>query len=163
MTEGQRPSPETERAAPPSRQSTGWRNWGDHPVIAGITLLASLAGIAGYLRSGPDASSRDEPRSGAEERPVRNCAQVVGRWDWLSTGGVVAIAEGGLIHWYRVATDPLPTINGTWECREGKRPHLTFSWVETKLIDTLVLAEDGERLTGANTQTGFRLSGTRAR
>jgi endonuclease/exonuclease/phosphatase family metal-dependent hydrolase len=138
----------------------GLAQLGDHPLI-GVTpsraSRGSRATFAPRTRAERRASQRAEVRAG------RNCAQVVGRWDWLSTGGVVAIAEGGFIRWYRVATDPLPTINGTWECREGARAHLTFTWIETKLVDTLVLADDGQRLTGANTQTGFRLSGTRAR
>jgi hypothetical protein len=127
-------------------------------VVAILTVLASVAGILGYLNRGTSA-----PAPPSDAPAATRCADVAGRWDWLTTGGVVAIAQTGTMKWYRLATDPFPTINGTWECSPANPRHLTFRWIETKLVDTVVLSGDGERFSGANLSTGFLLSGTRAR
>ncbi|MGQ0646385.1 MAG: hypothetical protein ACT4P7_02370 [Gemmatimonadaceae bacterium] len=135
----------------PARRAS-WRNWGDHPIVAIVTVLASLLAIAGFFL---DESDKPATASG--------CARLVGRWDWLSVGGVVAIAEDRMMHWYRVATDPVPLANGTWECEEDNPRHIVLRWQVTMFVDTLNLAEDGQRLIGANTQNGIKLSATRAR
>jgi hypothetical protein len=67
------------------------------------------------------------------------------------------------MEWYRLAGDALPNINGTWECNPPDPRHLTFRWIETGLVDTVVLSRDGQRFAGANLKSGFLLSGTRAR
>lgn len=159
MTKPEEPSDsdaEQPKPAPVQVQVTGWRNWGDHPIVIGFTVLASVFGIAQFFKPPAEAS----PGGPVQEQ---GCSQVVGRWDWLSTGGVVAFAEDGLMHWYRVSTDPLPTINGTWVCQDRTPLHLTLKWVETGLVDTLVLSADGQRLAGENMANKFKLSATRAR
>ncbi len=158
-------SEETERLSkepePVSVRVTGWRNWGDHPFVVGLTLfLALLTGVFGvlqFLGRGPDIS----PTSGGSA--VRGCEQIVGRWDWLSTGGVVAFTADGLHHWYRVASDALPSVNGTWTCQDREPVHFTLSWIETGLVDTLVLSADGQRLVGETLANQFQLSATRSR
>ena len=104
------------------------------------------------------------PATPVTGNPAGECEDVTGRWEWHTTGGVVAIAKGGTIQWYRIATDPMPMINGTWECNPKANPrHFTFHWFQTNFVDTLVVSRDGQQMTGATTQNGFRLSGTRLR
>jgi hypothetical protein len=148
------PDPEPIPTPPPAPAKRGWhrwRNWGDHPVVAVVTVLASILAIVGFVM---DRASRST---------AIRCVDMVGRWDWLSTGGVVAIGEDRKMYWYRVATDPVPTINGTWECDDDRPRQISFAWIQTGFLDTLVLSEDGQRLAGANRQTGFKLSATRSR
>lgn len=156
----------------PTRSYKAWRNWGDHPLVAILTVLASVAGILGYLNRGSDGPSAAGvgaiPPAGNAAAPEPDgrddrCADVAGRWDWLTTGGVVAIAETGTMKWYRLASDAVPTLNGSWECSGTNPRHLTFRWVETGFVDTVVLSRDGQRFSGANLKSGFLLSGTRAR
>lgn len=125
-----------------------WRNWGDHPVVTAITVIAGLIAIVSFFRG--DGTKREV-----------SCDSIVGRWDWISTGGVVAIADNRFMRWYRTASDPAPTINGTWECNDDNPTHIVFRWTETGLIDTFNVSEDGDRMSGANQQTGFRLTGMR--
>lgn len=165
------PDPEPKGKAPPAggESRRGWRNWGDHPIVAVITVLASIAGILGYFKTTGDrrdeASMSLTPNGGVVEAPsgAGSCTGFVGRWDWLTTGGVVAIAENGTMVWYRLATDATPTITGSWECRQDRTRHVTMRWIQTGLVDTLVLSADGSRVSGANLSSGFKLSGTRAR
>ncbi|MBM4186729.1 MAG: hypothetical protein FJ206_05385 [Gemmatimonadetes bacterium] len=121
-------------------------------MVALITVIAGVVGIVAFVMD----RRTDAP-------PAPRCVDAVGRWDWLSTGGVVAVAEDRGLHWYRVSADPLPTINGVWECDEEDPHRFTFRWRETGYVDTLTLSEDRARFIGANQQTGFKLSGTRAR
>lgn len=138
-------------ASPPAAGRGFWRNWGDHPVVAAVTVLASLVGIIAFVLD--RRSNTPEP----------SCVDAVGRWDWLSTGGVVAIAEDRGLHWYRIATDPYPSLNGEWECHESQPRQFTFRWKESGFVDSLRLSDDGLRFAGANLRHGFKLSGTRAR
>ena len=135
---------------------TGWRIWGDHPLIIGVTVLSSLIAIAQVFRSGPE-------RQSAGDGAPPTCERIVGRWDWLSTGGVVAFTADGRMHWYPVPSNPVPPANGTWTCEDRSPPHLTLRWIETGLVDTLVLSADAERLVGENLKNHFPLSATRAR
>ena len=125
---------------------------GDHPVVTVITLLASVVAIVGFFRScGP------EP---ADPVTLEPCVEVIGRWDWLATGGTVSIAKGGGLSWYQTANVVTPTVRGTWTCDE-QTGRLVLSW-DTGFVDTLALSDDGERLSGTN-NAGDPISATRAR
>lgn len=139
-------------------QVRGWRNWGDHPVVVGITLLAGVFAIFQFFRHSP------APPPGPDDPGPQTCAGIAGRWDWLSTGGVVAFTAEGAMHWYQIPTDRLPTVSGRWECNDARQPlHFTLRWTQTGLVDTLSLSADGQHLTGENLANHFKLSATRAR
>jgi hypothetical protein len=138
-------------------------------VIA--TIVASLAAVlSAYLQIRDRKASGAAPQVQTQQLTPsipagrEECVDVTGRWRWHTTGGVVSIAKGGTIEWYRLAGDATPLINGTWECDPKVNPrHFTFRWFQTNFVDTLVLSRDGQRMTGATTQNGFRLSGSRLR
>jgi hypothetical protein len=161
------PSP----ADPPARsKKPGWLNWGDHPVVAVLAVLASVATIIQVVQ-GMGSKETDRQLVADLESSTKapavaetaKCTEAVGRWDWFPVGGVVAIDKKGTMVWYRLATDRVPLVTGTWECDLRNPRHYTFRWLQTAQIDTLVLSPDFTRMTGANLASGLRQSGTRAR
>lgn len=160
MTEPEKPRDVTRESKRPA-----WRNWGDHPLVVVTTILASLAAIFSvYLQVRDKEPSATPPlaQSTPPVAPAEECLDVTGRWRWHTTGGVVSIAKAGTIEWYRLASDPTPLINGTWECNAKVNPrHFTFRWFQTNFVDTLVVSSNGQTMRGATTNTGFRLSGSR--
>ncbi len=129
----------------------GWRNWGDHPVVVLFTAAATVTGLvlaALALRDGGPAVG--DP-----------CTAVVGRWDWLTTGGIVTVAEGGRLTFHPNDLTNLPTFTGAWQCESGSGD-ITMAW-NTGFSDRLQLSDDGNRLSGTNDQTGTTISAVRAR
>ncbi len=125
------------------------RTWNDHPVVTVITVLASLVAIIGFVRS-----CAQERAAAAAFDP---CVAVVGRWDWLTTGGIVSIAEGGNLMWHMTDDTPAPSVLGRWSCdRSGK---IELRW-NNNFVETLEMSADGKRMTGAN-QQGVVISATR--
>lgn len=145
---GQEGTPE-----PPSQRVTivGWRNWGDHPYFVVFTVVATITSLilaAAALRSG-DSPAKDP------------CVEVVGRWDWLTVGGIVAVAEGGRIAYHPNDLTPVPMFTGTWDC-DASSGDIAMRW-STGFSDQLRLSEDGNRLHGTNDQNGSAVSAVRAR
>ena len=151
------------------RRRPGWLNWGDHPVVAVLAVLASLATIVQLFK--PEAKGADQQliadlASSAKTPAVKEtakCTEAAGRWDWFPVGGVVAIDKKGTMVWYRLASDRVPAITGTWDCDPSKPRHYTFRWLQTLQVDTLVLSPDFQRMSGANLMSGLKQTGTRAR
>lgn len=155
-----------DKAAKPRKPA--WLNWGDHPFVAALAVLASVATILQLFK--PEAKGADQQLAGdlalSARPPVREtakCTEAAGRWDWFPVGGVVEIDKRGTTAWYRVASDRRPTVTGTWECDTSKPRHYTFRWLQTAQIDTLVLSTDFQRMSGANLMSGLKQTGTRAR
>lgn len=155
----------------PTLTQRAWRNWGDHPAVAILTVLASLTGILTFLnREKKDSSETSEMSittpNAVAPAPVQpapdKCANIAGRWDWHTIGGIVAIAETGTMAWFQSPDDRLPVVTGTWECDRSNQRRITFRWMQTGMVDTMVLSRDGQRFAGANMATGFKLSGTRS-
>lgn len=141
------------QAEPPSQKVSivGWRNWGDHPFVVVFSVLATVTGLilaSMALRDG-DPSVSDP------------CVEVIGRWDWLTTGGIVAVAEGGRLTFHLNDLTPVPTLTGHWQCAPASG-EIAMTW-NTGFSDRLRLSEDGDRLTGTNDQTGTVISAVRAR
>ncbi len=135
----------------------GWRNWGDHPLVVALTVVASIGGLVfGYVswRGGGAA-----PALGEEE--LDPCVDVIGRWDWLTTGGIVSVVEGGTLTFHVNDATPIPTFRGTWTCSD-ETGEIVMRW-ETGLSDELTLSDDGDRLSGTNQQNGVVISAVRAR
>lgn len=133
----------------------GWRNWGDHPLFVVFTVMATLAGLGIAIYSLRDNEDNQAVRQ------LDPCIDVVGRWDWLTTGGTVAIAEGGGLSWFPLENNPLPAVVGMWTCAEDTG-ELTLNW-STGLSDRMRLSEDGLRLSGNNMQNQVVISATRSR
>ncbi|MBC7895945.1 MAG: hypothetical protein H7066_11075 [Cytophagaceae bacterium] len=137
--------------------------------MAVLAVLASVATILQLFRpeaKGTDLQLASDLASSARPPVVEGtakCTEAAGRWDWLTTGGVVTVAAGGTLMFHRLATDALPMLNGTWECDARDHRRYTFRWIQTGLTDTVRLSENGQLMTGANVMTGFKLSATRAR
>ena len=140
-------------AEPTSQRVTvvGWRNWGDHPLFVVFTIVATVSGLILAFRS-----LRDNDASVSDP-----CVEVVGRWDWLTTGGIVTVAEGGRLTFHANDLTPVPIYTGNWECESGSGKIAT-RW-NTGFSDQLRLSKDGNRLSGTNDQTGTAVSAVRAR
>ena len=159
------PGPADKAGKPRKR---GWLNWGDHPIVAVLAVLASVATILQLFK--PEAKGTDQQLlsdlASSAKAPVvvetAKCTEAAGRWDWFPTGGVVVIARTGTMVWYQRASDRRPAITGTWECDLRNPRHYTFRWKETLLVDSMMLSTDFQRIAGANMSSGLRLSGTRA-
>ena len=115
------------------------RTWNDHPIVTLITVVASLVAIIGFVRSC------------AQERAVVAAfdprVEVIGRWNWLTTGGVVSAAEGGGLMWHITEDAPAPSVLGQWSCDKSGKIELRWN---NNFVETLEMSEDGERMTGAN-------------
>ena len=130
----------------------GWRNWDDHPAVTLMTVLASVVAIVTFARScGPED---------VQFVALDPCLDVVGRWDWLTSGGIVSIAEGGGLTWHQTTDATTPTVVGSWTCDQDTG-RIELRWA-TGSVDDLTLSEDGGRL-GGNNQVGAAISATRAR
>ncbi len=153
MLEGER-NPESEGTAKSSGQRVtivGWRNWGDHPLFVIFTVVATVAGLAlAYVALGSDESAASDP-----------CVAVVGRWNWLTVGGIVSVAEGGTLRYHPNDLTPVPMFTGTWDCDAGSG-EIAMRW-NTGFSDKLRLSEDGNRLHGTNDQNGSTVSAVRAK
>jgi hypothetical protein len=144
-----------QRAEPSGQRVTivGWRNWGDHPVFVIFTVVAAVTGlILAFL-----ALDDNDSHAGVSDP----CVDVIGRWDWLTTGGIVTVAEGGRLTFHPNDLTPVPMYTGNWQCAAASG-EIAMSW-STNLSDRLTLSEDGSRLSGTNDQTGDVISATRAR
>jgi len=153
VLEGDQGSEREGQASSPGQRVTivGWRNWGDHPLFVVFTVAATVTGLAlAYLALGDDEPAAKDP-----------CVEVVGRWDWLTVGGIVAVAEGGTITYHPNDLTPVPMFTGTWDCDSGSGD-IAMRW-NTGFSDKLRLSEDGNRLRGTNDQNGSTVSAVRAR
>ncbi|MCB1671782.1 MAG: hypothetical protein R3F41_12855 [Gammaproteobacteria bacterium] len=131
----------------------GWRNWGDHPLVVLFTALMSVVGLGLGFLSLQQSETNDSVRS------INPCIDVVGRWDWLTTGGTVTIAEGGGLSWFPVAVNPVPAVVGIWSCSQ-ETGELELRW-STGLSDLMHLSVDGMRLSGTNQQNQSVISAAR--
>ncbi len=125
------------------------RTWKDHPIVTLISVAASLVAIIGFVRS--CAQERTEAAA------LDPCIAVIGRWDWLTTGGVVSVAEGGGLMWHMTEDAPAPSVLGQWSCDRSGAIELRWN---NNFTETLEMSEDGKRITGKN-QQGVVISATR--
>lgn len=132
-----------------------WRDFQHHPLVALFAFLASIVTVLGFALSLRTNNELQTPV------PVDPCVDIVGRWDWLTTGGVVSVAEGGLLSWHPTIANPIPAVTGSWRC-DSNSGVINLSW-NTGLSDTMRLLEDRNRLSGHNDQNGTIISATRAR
>ena len=118
-----------------------------------VGLLTGLASVATILVF---VMTYGEQRRNA----LDPCVDVIGQWDWLATGGVVSIAEGGTASWRETQVASAPSTFGAWTCSE-KTGDIEIRW-STGFTDNLEVVDNGERLSGRNGQ-GVRISATRVR
>lgn len=131
-----------------------WRHFQHHPVVTLFAFFASIVTVLGFVLS-LRANNMEQTTTRADP-----CAEVVGRWDWLNTGGIVSVAEGGLLTWHPTIANPIPAVTGTWQC-DRNNGVISLNW-NTGLSDTMQLQEDGNRLSGNNDQNGTIISATRS-
>jgi hypothetical protein len=59
-----------------------WKNWGDHPVVVGVSLIAALAGVAGLV-----STQQWQPQSLSQSQPQLQSSTQGGNSPIISSGG----------------------------------------------------------------------------
>lgn len=142
--------------------------WGKVAAGGGVILLL-LAFFLFRPTPGPTPRPIQGPQNpsqpaspSTQQRAAEPCAAVVGRWRWF-TGGIVTIRSNGTLNYDGSSAPQLVfrgSNSGSWNCTDARSEEVTIRWLRGGMVNSLILSNEGQRLSSTD-QTQWYVSATR--